>query len=100
MRRTAEGLTDFEGKEMHVCVGYNFIAGNKYLEPCVTYDYYKGEGAQELFKQIGVDETWDFGINWYLNKDKLKLALHYLIQSGTAASRVGDYGGLALQFRL
>ncbi|MBS2100634.1 hypothetical protein KEM10_20275 [Carboxylicivirga linearis] len=100
MKRTSEELLDFTGTEMHVCVAYNVIVSNKFIEPSVTYDYFKGEGSSELFKHIGDDATWDLGVNWYLNKDRLKLAAHYLIQSGSAASRVGNYAGLALQFRL
>nr|WP_321412589.1 hypothetical protein [uncultured Carboxylicivirga sp.] len=100
MSRTAEGYDDFKGTEAHLCVSYNLIIANKYLEPTITYDYYEGEGPKELFKHIGNDETWDIGVNWYLNKDRLKMSAHYILQSGSAASRVGDYAGLALQLRL
>nr|WP_319401957.1 porin [uncultured Carboxylicivirga sp.] len=100
MRRTAEGYESFTGTEAHMCVSYNVIIANKYFEPSVTYDYYEGKGPKDLFKHIGEDATWDAGINWYLNKDRLKVSAHYIIQSGSVASRVGNYAGLALQFRL
>lgn len=98
--RTAEELEDFDGTQWFVRAGYSFIAGEKYLEPVVSYEYYEGEGTKSLYKHIGDDSTLDFGINWYLNKDKLKLALHYVIQDGSASSNVGDYIGLACQLKL
>ena len=100
MKREAGGYDDFKGKEWNITAGYNFIIGSTFLEPSFTYEKYKGEGAKALYKYIGDDKTYDIGINWYLNKDKLKLAAHYVSQGGSTSSNVGDYLGLALQFRL
>ena len=100
MKREAGGYDDFKGKEWNITAGYNFIIGSTFLEPSFTYEKYKGEGAKALYKYIGDDKTYDIGINWYLNKDKLKLAAHYVNQAGSTSSNVGDYLGLALQFRL
>ncbi len=99
-KRTASGLNDFDGTQWHIKASYNFIASNKYLEPVIAYDKYEGEGEQALYNYIGDDKTLDIGINWYLNKDKVKLALHYVVQDGSVSSKVGDYFGLAFQIRL
>ena len=100
MKRTAKGYEDFEGAQWHIRAGYSFIIVNKYIEPVVTYDSYEGEGAKSLYKYIGDDNSLDVGVNWYLNKDKLKLSLHYVMQEGSTSSNIGDYIGTALQFKL
>jgi len=100
LHRTAEKTEDFDATEWHIRIGYSFIAGGKYLEPVITYESFDGKGSETLFKYIGDDHTLDFGINWYLNKDKLKLALHYVIQNGSISPNTGDYIGLACQMRL
>jgi hypothetical protein len=98
--RQAANVTDFDGTQWHIRVGYNLILAGKYIEPVITYDKYEGKGAKSLYKFIGSDHTLDVGVNWYLNKDKLKLALHYLIQDGSVSPNNGDYVGLAFQVRL
>jgi len=98
--RTADGSDDFDGTEYHVRASYNFILAGKYIEPAVMYEKYEGEGAKGLYKYIGDDTTIDFGVNWYANKDKLKLALHYIIQDGSTSPNIGDYVGLSCQFKL
>ncbi len=100
MKKEASGYNDFEGTEWIARIGYSFILGGKYLEPVFTVDKYVGEGEKTLFKFIGDDITYDFGVNWYINKDKLKVSLHYLNQDGSTSSNVGDYLGLGFQFRI
>jgi hypothetical protein len=98
--RTATKVEEFKGAQWHIRVGYSFILAGKYIEPVVAYDNYEGEGAKTLYKYIGDDNTFDIGVNWYINKDKLKLALHYVVQEGSVSSNTGDYIGLACQLRL
>ena len=98
--RKAIGTENFNGIEYHIRAGYSLVVAGKYIEPVITYEKYKGEGAKSLYKYIGDDYTYDLGINWYMNKDKLKLALHYVIQSGSTSPNTGDYIGLACQIRL
>ena len=97
--RVADGLDSFYGSQAHIRLGYSLVIANKYFEPVISYDRYVGEGNGQLYGFIGFDETWDIGINWYLNKDKLKLALHYIEQNSNFSGS-GDYFGLALQFKL
>ncbi|MCW3807985.1 porin [Plebeiibacterium marinum] len=98
--RKATALSDYDGTEWHLRVGYSFLVSGKYLEPVLTYDSYEGKGEKALFNHIGDDNTLDVGINWYLNKDKLKVSLHYLVQEGSASANIGDYLGVGCQFRL
>lgn len=100
MNRQASSLKDFNGTEWHLEAGYSFILHNRYLEPVICYDKYEGEGNATLYSYTGVDKTLDIGLNCYLNKDKLKLALHYLMQDGSLVSNTNDYIGLACQVRL
>jgi len=100
LHRTAPDLNDFEGKEWHLRIGYSFIIADKYLEPVITYDNYEGEGSKSLYNYIGDNTTLDLGVNWYINKDKLKLSMHYVIQQGSVSSNTGDYLGTACQFKL
>ena len=100
MRRTAEQLADYDGTQWHIRVGYSFLLAGKYIEPVIAYDKYEGEGAKAQYKYIGDDKTFDLGVNWYINKDKLKLALHYVIQDGSISPNTGDYLGIACQFKL
>ncbi len=94
------GVDNFNGYQWHVRAGYSFTAGKGYLEPSVSYDKYEGKGERSLFKYIGDDNTLDIGLNWYMNKDKLKLAFHYVIQDGSVSSNIGDYLGLSFQVRI
>ncbi|MGQ1785099.1 hypothetical protein [Saccharicrinis sp. GN24d3] len=98
--RSASGFDDFNGTEWHVRLGYSFVAGNKYFEPVITYDKFEGWGAKSVYKYIGDDYTVDVGVNWYLNKEKLKLSAHYLVQSGSVSPNTGDYFGLGCQLKL
>ncbi len=100
MQREASGMNDYEGTEWFVRCGYNILVKGTFVEPTFTYDSYKGEGEKALYKYIGDDKSFDLGVNWYLNKDKLKLSLHYVNQKGSCSSNVGDYLGMALQVRL
>ncbi len=100
---SGKGYDDYHGTEFHIRTSYNFVLGKYYLEPAFQYEKYKGEGLAALYSgKIGTDETYDIGINWYVNKDKLKLALHYTVQEGEGIKglNTGDFVGLALQFRL
>ena len=99
-KRTAQSYSDFDGTEWHVRAGYSFMIGTTYLEPAVTYESYEGEGSKALYKYIGDDNTWDIGLNWYINKEKLKLATHYIIQDGSTSPNTGDYIGFAFQYKL
>lgn len=100
MKRELAGNDDFKGTEWFIRCGYNFAFKSTFIEPTVTYDSFEGEGESTLFSYIGNDKSLDLGVNWYLNKDKLKMGVHYINQKGSVSSNVGDILGLSLQVRL
>ncbi|MDX1942496.1 MAG: hypothetical protein SFU99_18170 [Saprospiraceae bacterium] len=107
----------------HIRAGYNIILNNNFfIEP--SFMLMQFSGAKESTKQAdakaisassGSESTYDTGINWYLNKKNLKIALHYtwrdgdpgdagdgatvnafFNQSDVGAIRRGDWLGLGL----
>jgi len=98
--RYAVQLTSYYGRQWHIRTGYSFKINNTYVEPAVTFDRYDGTGNKMLYKYIGNDYTLDIGLNWYINHEKLKLSVHYLMQNGTASPKNGDYIGTALQLKI
>ncbi len=100
MKRTAINLDDFDGLEFHVQLGYMVPILNTYLEPTITYEKYEGKGNQSLFKYIGDEVTYDFGVNWFLDCQRVKLTLHYVVQEGSLSSSFGNYIGTSLLLRL
>jgi len=73
-----------------ISVGHNFTLSEKYvLEPALLVKRFLG--ADDLLGQAqagavgafaGSDASIDFGINWYLNRHKLKIALHHTWETG------------------
>ncbi len=87
----------------HIRMGYNIVIAKKYfIEPTVMYSYFNTIKNGPL---SGYDKTYDIGINWYINKNNLKLNLHYVIQEGKGVNlytdgisfQKGNYLGLGLQ---
>jgi len=76
---------DVQGKssEMRtglVRLGYNLLLNKKiFIEPTVSYVTSEGD-VNSIFQ--GQDNYMDFGLNWYLNKQNLKMSLHYILQDG------------------
>lgn len=100
MQRCATDYNTFEGSMFNIRMSYNIKVKSTFVEPIISYDTYQGTGDKALFRLVGDDSTVDLGVNWYLNKDKLKLALHYVMQEGSAACNIGDYLGAVFQFKL
>jgi hypothetical protein len=100
MKRTAKNVDDFDGSEFHIQNAYSIPLKKTFIEPSFTYEKYEGTGNKALFKQIGDDETYDIGVNWYLDGQKIKLSLHYILQEGSISEAIGDYIGTAFQIRL
>ncbi len=89
--REANYIPDFSAFIWHVRSSYNFMLFQEHLEFCLSYQEYSGNGNKVLYKYIGGDLTIDSGFNWYVNNEKVKIALHYINQSGDASMNVGDY---------
>ncbi len=74
----------------HLRLSYNLVLGKKYfLEPVVMVMQFNGaqdEGGRDEALEVGafsgLDRTYDFGLNWYLNKRRFKVLLHYIWNNG------------------
>lgn len=100
MNRTATGLSDFNAYEWHVRISYITKWAKYFIEPSFMLSEYNGQGEKKLYKYIGNDLMYDLGINWYIKKEKIKLSLHYIYQSGLVAKEKGNYLGVAMQFKI
>lgn len=82
----------------HLRVGYNVVLGNLFLEPSFMVMEFIGAksdleqaDAKAVGSYSGSEATYDLGVNWYLNKKRLKLMLHYTWREGDAGD-AGDAG--------
>ncbi len=107
----------------HLRAGYNLILSKRYfLEPTFMFMYFNGASdaagqadALAVGAFSGRDHSFDAGINWYLNKKRLKVMLHYTwrrgdpgdagdgatvnlyyFQSGVGAVQRGNWWGLGV----
>jgi hypothetical protein len=70
----------------HIRGGYAFpIAKGQFLEPAVMFSRFVGDTKSAIYPG-GLDQVIDAGLNWYINKNNLQIALHYIRQSGNAVS--------------
>jgi hypothetical protein len=70
----------------HVRGGYSFpLWSGMFIEPTIMYTRFDGD-AHSLLYPSGIDHQFDGGINWYINKNNLKVSLHYVKQGGQAKS--------------
>jgi hypothetical protein len=79
----------------HIRMGYNVVVGKMFLEPSFMIMEFNGgktaieqADASAIGSFSGSEATYDLGVNWYLNKKRLKLMLHYTWHEGDA----GDAG--------
>ena len=69
----------------HVRGGYSIPIKSQFLEPTVSYALFNASDYS-LEYQAGEDYILDAGLNWYINKNSLKISLHWLRQGGEAKS--------------
>ncbi len=88
---------DYASNTGHIRLGYNIIIDdNIFLEPTFMMMQFNGglsteeqANAKALGAFSGEEKTYDAGINWYINKKRLKLMLHYTWRKGNAGA-AGD----------
>jgi hypothetical protein len=81
----------------HIRAGYNLALKQRYfLEPVFMVMQFSGASdlagqakAKALGGYSGSETTFDAGINWYLNKSRLKLMLHYTWHQADAGEAEG-----------
>ncbi|MEM9023335.1 MAG: hypothetical protein AAGB22_06320, partial [Bacteroidota bacterium] len=89
----------------HARIGVNVILGRFFLEPTAMVMVFEGEDgpmAQQsavfLDGFSGSDRSYDVGVNWYLNRKRLKVLLHYTWRDGSAGNnqffRQSDVGAI------
>lgn len=85
------GEIDYTSTTGHGRAGYSFVVGDQFLEAVGMIMFFEGaevgavdnQGNPEQVQASRVEAfsgdefTYDAGINWYLNKRKLKLMAHY-----------------------
>ena len=77
---------NFKDRVYHIRAGYDIpLPKDQFLEPALMYTEFTGDAASVLYPN-GDDRIIDAGLNWYLNKNNLKIALHYINQSGKPKS--------------
>jgi len=91
-RTTGEGALrsfDYSSNTGHVRVGYNITVGKYMLEPVfMVMQFNGGEAAVEQLDASAVgsfsgsEQTYDAGVNFYLDRRNLKLMLHYTWRDG------------------
>ncbi len=82
-------------KVWHVRGGYSFpLPRDMFIEPSLMYTRFDGDAASMIYPG-GVDHQLDIGVNWYVNKNALKISTHYVSQDGRAKSMytAGPSGG-------
>jgi len=87
---------DYSSNSGHVRVGYNITVGKYMLEPVFMLMQFNGgeseleQGdAQAVGSFSGSEQTYDAGVNLYLDRRNLKLMLHYTWREGDAGA-AGD----------
>jgi hypothetical protein len=91
-RTTGDGASrsfDYSSNTGHVRVGYNITVGKYMLEPVfMVMQFNGGETAEEqadasaVGSFSGSEQTYDAGVNLYLDRRNLKLMLHYTWRDG------------------
>ena len=77
---------NFKDRVYHVRAGYDIpLPKDQFLEPALMYTEFDGDAASTLYPN-GVDHILDAGLNWYVNKNNFKIAVHYIKQGGRPKS--------------
>ncbi|MDB5050907.1 MAG: phosphate-selective porin and superfamily protein [Fibrobacteres bacterium] len=80
-------FTSFQDKVWHIRAGYSIpIPAGQFLEPSLLYSAFIGDKSSPI-NTDGTDNVLDGGLNWYIQKNSLKVSLHYVVQDGEAKSQ-------------
>ncbi|MCC5944412.1 MAG: hypothetical protein JJT94_05710 [Bernardetiaceae bacterium] len=94
----------------HVRSGFNISISEKLiLEPAVMWAFFEADEASSRYAFFtGWEQTWDVGLNFYMQKTRFKTNIHYVWQNGAGRNlytrqdgrqvEKGDYLALGLQF--
>lgn len=77
---------DFTDGVYHVRAGYDIpVFKTQFIEPTIMYSEFRGSATSVVYPG-GSDRVIDAGVNWYVNKNNAKIAVHYLWQGGRPKS--------------
>ncbi len=76
-RDWANNLGSYTDKVWEVRAGYLIKIGKQFIEPVVSYEKFKPDSNGNSIYGKKENTRYDIGINWYINKQKLKVSLHY-----------------------
>jgi len=78
----ASDYTDFT---WHVRAAYAIPVGKTFIEPSAMFTRFDADDQSILYPD-GTDRQIDLGINWYLQKNNVKVSLHWIGQDGDVSS--------------
>lgn len=77
---------NYTDKVWHIRAAYAVpIHETQFIEPALLYTEFDGD-ANSINYPSGKDRILDAGVNWYVNKNNLKLSIHWLSQDGGPVS--------------
>lgn len=78
----AGNYTDFT---WHVRAAYAIQVKKTFVEPSVMFTRFEGDDLSATNAK-GEDQQLDMGVNWYIQKNNVKLGLHWILQDGSYKS--------------
>lgn len=95
--------THYSDQVWHLRAGHLIpVCGDRFIEPVLLYSRFEGAAHSPLFN--GDHELLSAGLNWYLDRNRWKINLHYVWQAGEARSgyssgedEAGDFLGIGMQ---
>jgi hypothetical protein len=96
--------SSYTDQVQHFRIGYNFaLRCGRVIEPAIMYTRFEGDSDSAVFP-AGEHELLSVGLNWYLDRNRWKINLHYAWQDGAPVSAYakgkeakGNYLGLGMQ---
>jgi len=88
----------------HVRGSYEIpLPGKRFLEPAVMFSRFAADRHSSRYPS-GLHEQLSCGLNWYLDRHRHRISIHYVAQDGEPVSRyakesgrLGDYLGVGVQ---
>jgi hypothetical protein len=74
-----------------VRAAYAIPVKKTFVEPSAMFTRFEGDDNSAA-NPSGEDQQLDLGVNWYLQKNNVKIGLHWILQDGTYKS---NYQGAA-----
>ncbi len=105
LKRDWSDGTDYSDKVWTVKAAYSFkLPNGQILQPAVAYGVFDPDSNGNSIYGKKKNTIWDVGVNWYIQKQRAKLILHYASgkvenYSGTQDAK-SSYLGFGFQFKI